>query len=81
MFDKFLQWSGIVSIVAGAISYGIMSNRLDTARDEIILLRQANEARVIQDVETARDMATKTDVLRLSEKIDLLIMRGSVAPR
>jgi len=67
-----VDWSGVLAIAAGAVAWGTTSGKVDANAREISLLRTANERRALADVTIATDMATKSDIQRLSDQIQTL---------
>lgn len=67
-----LDWSGILAIVAGAVAWTTTASGVDANSREIERLRIANDARAVYDVKQASEMATKSDVQRLSDQIQAL---------
>lgn len=68
----FFDWSSVVAIGIAAITWGVTTNRIDNNTKEIERLRLRDDARVQSDIKIAADMATKTDVQRVSDKLDAL---------
>jgi hypothetical protein len=67
-----LDWSGMLAIVGVAVNWGTTSSHVGANTREIERLRAANESRAVSDVRTATEMATKSDVQRLSDQIQAL---------
>ena len=68
----FLDWTGIIAIVGGAIVWGTTTSHVESNTREIERLRVANEARAVSDVRIASEMATKSDVREVRDQLTAL---------
>lgn len=66
------DWAGVIAIAGGAVGWGTTTSHVESNTREIERLRAANEARAVYDVKMAGEVATKTDVQRLSDQIQAL---------
>jgi len=70
------DWSGIVAIVGGVMWLATMASTVSASKAEIERLR-------VRDDQRAAEMATRSDVEKVSDKLDALAteMRAAVAAR